>query len=108
MEQRNCLRLPINLPVVLSTAEKDISCCTRDFGMGGMFLELDENQLSIGENAKVSFTLNQEKGNSTHCLNVVIARTANDGLGIAFAQSNVSTFRSIQELLKYSKYQTVH
>lgn len=108
MEQRNCLRLPLTLPVVLSTTEKTISCTTRNFGMGGMFLELAGNPLSIGEKAKVSFTLSQGQGHSTHCLNVVIARTTNDGLGIAFAQSNVSTFHSVQKLLKYSKFKTVH
>jgi len=76
--------------------------------MGGMFLELDKNQPHIGESASVTFTLSQKDGDISHSLNVVIARKTDDGLGIAFAQSNASTFRSIQELLKFSKYQTVH
>lgn len=108
MEQRHCLRLPLTLPVVLTTSGKTVSCVTKDFGMGGMFLKINGEQPLIGERASVSFTLSQKQGNVSHSLNVVIARTTSDGLGIAFAQSNAVTFRSIQELLKYSKYQVVH
>jgi len=108
MEQRFCSRLPLALPVILSTADKTLSCTTRDFGMGGMFLELDHNLPNQGERANITFTLEKNGLKTKHRISVIVRRTSDDGLGISFAQPNVVTYRSVQELLKCGQQQTVH
>lgn len=108
MELRSCLRSPLKLPITLTTNDTDISCITRDFGMGGMFIELEDSHLKEGEPAQVIFSLYQDSGERTHKLNAKIAHLADGGLGLSFSQADTSTFRTLQELLKYTKKQNLH
>lgn len=108
MEQRDCRRLPLTLPVTLTTRGQSFSCVTRDFGMGGMFLELDETLADKGQQAKISFTLEKNGKKARHRINVIVRRTEAEGLGVSFEQPNAVTYRSVQELLKYGQQQAVH
>ena len=76
--------------------------------MGGMFLELDDNQFDTGERATITFDLEKDGTTSKQRINVVIMRSNDEGLGISFSQSNAVTYRAVQELLKYGQQQTVH
>ncbi|PCH84659.1 MAG: hypothetical protein COB26_05150 [Piscirickettsiaceae bacterium] len=108
MELRSCLRSPLKLPITLTTNDTEVTCITRDFGMGGMFIELDNSPLKAGQSAQVVFSLYQDSGERTHRLNAKIAHLADGGLGLSFSQADTSTFRTLQELLKYTKKQNLH
>lgn len=106
MEQRFCNRLPLVLDVTLSTAKRTLSCTTRNFGMGGMFIEAEDNLPSQGEHATINFTLKDDNLKNQHSIKVIIVRTEQDGIGISFAQPNATTYRTVQELLKCGKQQS--
>ncbi len=108
MELRSCLRSPLKLPITLTSNNTEVTCITRDFGMGGMFIELENKHLKAGETAQVVFSLYQDSGERTHRLNAKIAHLADGGLGLSFSQADTSTFRTLQELLKYTKKQNLH
>lgn len=105
MEQRFCSRLPLVLAVTLATAKQTLSCRARNFGMGGMFLELENQTLCQGEHATINFSLEGTSAEEQHSIKVVIIRTDKEGIGISFAQPNAATYRTVQELLKCGKQQ---
>ncbi len=109
MEQRSCLRSAVKIPVLLDNiGAGDIRCASRDVGMGGMFLEANSPSLSKGEEVQVVFSLPTEKGGRDHYLTARVARVEKDGVGVTFFNPDTATFRTLQELLKYSKSQNLH
>ena len=108
MELRSCLRSPLKLPITLSTQNSEVTCITTDFGMGGMFIELENSDFKAGQSAQIMFSLQQDNGERTHRLNAKIAHLADGGLGLSFSQPDTSSFRTLQELLKYTKRQNLH
>jgi len=61
MEHRACMRSPLKLPITIKFEGREIYCTTRDFGLGGICLELDNTLLVPGAEAKLVFSLHQEK-----------------------------------------------
>jgi hypothetical protein len=109
MEQRSCLRSAVKIPVLLDNIDTgDIRCASRDVGMGGMFLEASSPNLSKGEEVQMMFSLPTERGGRDYCLTAKVARIEKDGVGITFFNPDTATFRTIQELLRYSKSQNLH
>lgn len=109
MEQRSCLRSTVKIPVLVDNAgADDIRCACRDVGMGGMFLEASPSGVSKGEEVHVVFSLPSEEGGRDHRLTARVARVEKDGFGVAFFKPDTATFRTLQELLKYSKSQNLH
>jgi c-di-GMP-binding flagellar brake protein YcgR len=108
MELRSCLRSPLKLPIKLATNNKEVNCITRDFGMGGMFIELEDGSLKAGEETQVIFSIHHDTGDRTHKLSAKIAHLSDGGLGLSFSKPDTATFRTLQELLKYTKKQNLH
>ncbi len=109
MEQRSCFRASLKLSMAIDgLGVRGIRCESRDVGMGGMFLEMAKKSLKRGEKVNVIFSLPTERGDHTHCLSARVARIMDDGIGIAFSKPGTATFRTLQELLKFSKNQNLH
>lgn len=109
MEQRSCFRASLKLPMAIDgLGVRGVRCESRDIGMGGMFLEMAEKRLKQGETVNIIFSLPTERGNHTHCLNAKVARIEDDGIGLVFSKPGTATFRTLQELLKFSKSQKLH
>jgi hypothetical protein len=99
----------LKLPVLLdSPGAGGVRCASRDIGMGGMFLEAAASNFSKGEEVNVLISLPSEEGGVGHSLTARVTRIAKDGVGIAFFNPDTATFRTLQELLKYSKSQNLH
>ncbi|OUR83507.1 hypothetical protein A9Q82_02145 [Cycloclasticus sp. 46_120_T64] len=108
MEPRSYLRSPLKLPVKLTFKDKEIHCTSRDFSLGGMYLEADDAFVSLGAETIISFSLQQSNGNKWHSINARVAHTKADGIGISFLQVNKAIFRTLQELLKFTRQQNIH
>ena len=109
MEQRSCFRSMLKLPILVdSPSAGGVRCASRDIGMGGMFLEATASSFSRGEEVNVVFSLPSEEGGLGHSLTARVTRIAKDGIGVAFFNTDTATFRTLQELLKYSKSQNLH
>jgi len=108
MELRSCLRSPLKLPITLTSEHKEIHCVVRDFGMGGMFVEVENSDLVIGSDTEINFSLYQDNGEKNHLLHATIAHSSPEGLGLSFSQPNTGSFRTLQELVKYTKKQNLH
>lgn len=109
MEQRSCARSSFKLPILLDKSDfNGIRCASRDIGMGGMFLEVSSAGFSRGESVTVIFTLPTAEGERNHSLEARVARISKDGIGLVFGKPDTATFRTLQELLRFSKTQKVH
>ena len=108
MEPRSCLRSPLKLPVKLTFKDKEIHCTSRDFSLGGMYLEADDAFVSLGAETTISFSLQQSSSNRWHSLNAKVAHTKADGIGVSFLEVNKAAYQTLQELLKFTRQQNLH
>ena len=108
MEPRLCTRSPLKLPVTLTFKDKKVTCTSRDFSLGGMYLEADDAFVSEGADAVISFSLHQNNRNTWHSLSAKVAHTKIDGLGVSFQQLDKATFNTLQELLHFTRQQNLH
>ncbi len=108
MEPRLCLRSPLKLPITIAFNDKKIDCTSRDFSLGGMYLETDDSFVSMGSDAILSFSLHHDNLQKRHHLNVKVAHTKADGIGISFQQVDKAAFHTLQELLKFTRQQNLH
>jgi len=108
MEPRLCLRSPLKLPVTLTLKDKTILGTSRDFSLGGMYLEADDAFVSEGTDAIISFSLHQNNRTKWHRLHAKVAHTKADGIGISFQQLDKAAFNTVQELLIFTRQQNLH
>jgi len=108
MEPRLCLRSPLKLPVTIVFNDKKIDCTSRDFSLGGMYLETDDSFVSMGTEAILSFSLHQDNRPKRHHLNAKVTHTKADGIGISFQRVGKASFHTLQELLKFTRQQNLH
>ena len=110
MEHRWSLRTPVELDVDLIYESVDeMACKTRDIGLGGVFIEGD-SQVMPPKNANVelNFILNSDEGSIKHKIKARVVRTSDDGIGLMFRDFDVGAFRSLQEVLRHKKPDSVH
>jgi len=108
MEPRSCIRSPLKLPVTVTFKDKKVACTSRDFSLGGMYLEADDAFVSQGAEAIISFSLHHENHNKWHSLSAKVAYTKVDGLGISFKHLDKVAFDTLQELLHFTRQQNLH
>ena len=108
MQPRLSLRSPLKLPVTLSLKDKKVTCTSRDFSLGGMYLEAKDFFISAGAEVIISFYLHQDHSNKWHSLSAKIIHTKADGAGVSFQQIDKSAFSALQELLHFTRQQNLH
>ena len=100
MELRSSPRKRVNLEVELTHNEGvQQRCRTRDFSMGGVFLEAPVQVFPEGVNVDLAFMI-PSNGEHWHAIKARVVRTTDDGMGLAFITPDVMAFRTLQEVLR--------
>jgi len=103
IEHRWSQRHKVSLPVdIFSSGIKLTSCVTRDVGLGGVFLEVTNDQPDREEEVDLIFSLGKERQVSKYKLCAKVVRTANDGVGLMFKDFDTGAFRSLQEIIRHT------
>ena len=106
MDNRWSPRTDVSLGVDLFCSGKAIEgCSTRDIGMGGVFINLDEDVPSKDTLVELIFSL--EKGGEAinHRIDAKVVRPEAQGAGMEFRNFDANAFRSLQEILHYAQDQ---
>jgi hypothetical protein len=76
---------------------------TRDVGLGGVFLLLDDGQpLTSDEDVDLLFMSGEQEGRSRHKLRARVVRHTADGVGLMFRDFDTSAFRALQEIMRHA------
>ena len=80
------------------------SCLSKDIGLGGAFLGTDSS-LSVSEESDVElvFSLASPESSTRHKIHARVTRVSNQGVGFKFCDFDTGVFRSLQEIMSYSK-----
>jgi len=109
MEHRWSLRTPIELDVDLNCEGLgQLGCRTRDIGLGGVFLEGSADFPPKNANVELTFNLDSSEGTTRHKIKARVVRIADDGIGLMFRDFDVGAFRSLQEVLRHKKPDSMH
>lgn len=110
MEHRWSLRTPIELDVDLirESGSGHEAFKTRDIGLGGVFLEGGGAYPEKNTNVELNFILTTDEGDMKHRIKARVVRIADDGIGLMFRDFDVGAFRSLQEVLRYKRPDSVH
>lgn len=110
MENRWSDRRELRLDVdVFRNGEKICSCQSRDVGLGGAFLDMQQAH-SMGQDDSVELVFHLLSGQAPikHSLRARVVRIAKDGVGLKFHEFDTSVFRSLQEIMSYKGSDQVH
>jgi len=100
IDHRWSLRRPLHVDVSLLKHDQTVLAGkTRDFSIGGMFVETKKPMLQRDIPIHVAFTLETEAGASHHRLPAQVIRVANDGVGLMFNDFNVDTVHTLRAML---------
>lgn len=77
---------------------------TRDVGLGGVFLFLDDDQrLDTDVDVDILFVADgQNESRARHKLRARVVRHTADGAGLMFRDFDTSAFRALQEVMKHA------
>ncbi len=103
MERRWTTRAEVHLPVDLACAgAHSPGCRTRDIGLGGVFVELPADiSLPADEQVELTFRLGNGENITRHRIRARVVRVTTQGVGMVFRDFDATTFRSLQEVLRY-------
>ena len=102
IEQRWSQRRSVILGIEVFDHGSLISACqSRDVGLGGMFIETDKNQFKQNQDVELLFALGNEN-TVKHKLKARVVRVLNEGVGLVFKDFDTSSFRALQEIMRYS------
>ncbi|MDH5547234.1 MAG: PilZ domain-containing protein [Gammaproteobacteria bacterium] len=105
IENRWSQRRPLSMQVeVLSGGVKLAQGQARDVGLGGVFLFLDLEQQPSGEiDVELLFdTGSNGESRHKHKLRARIVRHSAEGIGLMFRDFDTSSFRALQEVMRYT------
>lgn len=100
MEKRWAARRDVQISVDLKCKDVEVvNCQTRDVSLSGAFVEVHRVQPPINTAVNLVFRMG-ESGQSTHYkVQAKVARATGDGVGVMFEELDVSSFRSLREVL---------
>lgn len=103
MERRWTVRTQMKLPVEMSHAGTYTEgCMTQDVGLGGVFLKIPPHVKVFNEShVELTFKLGDETQVTKHRIKARVVRVSDEGAGMMFRDFDASTFRSLQEILRY-------
>ena len=113
MENRWSDRRDLCLGVdIMHHGEKLTSCQSRDVGLGGAFLDLEDvysqKLLQQDSDVELVFHLFDGQEETKHALRARIIRLDDDGVGLKFHEFDTGVFRSLQEIMSYHGAEQVH
>jgi len=103
IEQRWSQRRTVSLDVDVFNGENLVANCrTRDVGLGGVFLEVADATLDTDDEVDLFFTLGGKKQVFRYKLKAKVVRMMSEGVGLMFKDFDTNSFRSLQEIMRYS------
>jgi len=104
VEQRWSQRRSVNLDVDIVYGDETLaSCHAVDVGLGGVFLEFDDQQQPpiYSKDVELLFYLSGRREGTKHRLNARVVRSATNGVGLSFKDFDTRAFRSLQEIMRH-------
>jgi hypothetical protein len=110
MENRWSDRRQLRLNVdVFRDGQKVCTCQSRDVGLGGAFLDMNETAAMTPEdNIELVVHLLSGQTPIKHSLPARIVRVTDEGVGLKFHEFDTSVFRSLQEIMSYKQLDQTH
>lgn len=107
MEKRWSERKALRVGVDVYRQGELLGCCvSRDIGLGGTYLNMDEDSgfnLRNSSDVELVFSLKKADRGSQHRINARVTRVDADGAGLKFRNFDTGVFRSLQEILSYQR-----
>ena len=103
IEQRWSQRRAVSLAVdIVEHGELLTSCKSKDVGLGGVFLQTQTDMLDRDKDVELLFSLGDAEVPVQHKLKAKVVRLSSDGAGFMFKDFDTSSFRALQEIIRYS------
>lgn len=101
MEHRWSERIPASFDVLLFKNNTPVATCkVNDISMYGVFIKSGPVKYPVNSVIDVGFTNNTENRKKVIRLSAYVARTSDEGIGLAFYDENIETFENIRKLIK--------
>lgn len=105
-EQRWSQRRTVSLDVdVFDHGSLITACNSRDVGLGGVFLETENECFVENQDVDLCFFLG-ENNSVKHTLKAKVVRVIDVGVGFKFKDFDTSSFRTLQEIMRHSSSAT--
>ncbi len=102
MEKRWTIRTPANLSVDLLYKDLEVvSCRTRDISLSGAYVEVQQLQPMPDMPIDLVFKFGEIGDLTRYRVPGKVIRTDGEGIGIMFKDIDVSSFRSLREVLRH-------
>jgi len=100
MEKRWAARRDVQISVDLKCRDVEVvNCLTRDVSLSGAFVEVRQVQPQIEAAVDLVFRLGEPGSQTKYKVQAKVARATGDGVGVMFEELDVSSFRSLREVL---------
>ena len=100
VDHRWSLRRSLHVDIKLYVYDQAVICGrTRDFSIGGMFVETESFPEGIDASLVVSFTFQTEKDATHYRLPAQVIRIMQDGIGIMFTDFSSDTLQALRAML---------
>ena len=101
MEQRWTARTDVRLNVDLHYKDLEVvNCQTRDVSFGGAYIEIMHPRPAVDTPLDLIFRLGEREEYTKYRVPAKVVRDDHDGVGIMFKDFDVSSFRSLREVLR--------
>ncbi|MFC1748484.1 PilZ domain-containing protein [Pseudomonadota bacterium] len=102
MEKRWTTRTPANLCVDLMYKDLEVvNCRTRDISLSGAYVEVQQLQPASDTPIDLVFKFGEIGSFTKYRVPAKVVRTDGEGVGIMFKDVDVSSFRSLREVLRH-------
>jgi len=102
MDHRASTRQSLNLGVHVNYHGHTYEGLTRDVCLGGLFVDVKDMPFRKGNAVDLSFRLEHASQERNYALRAKIVRVEQKGIGMSFADSDITAFRALQELMHLS------
>lgn len=102
MEQRWSTRTPVTMDVDLIYDGEEIACKTRNVSLGGVFLDASP-VAPVDAVVELTFKLGVGERRTKHKMKARVVYAASGGMGLMFRDFDSASFRSLQELVRYTQ-----
>jgi hypothetical protein len=100
MEKRWAARRPVQISVDLRYRDIEVvNCQTRDISLNGAFVEVHQLQPTVSAPIDLVFRLGQPGQYTKYKVPGKVARATGEGIGVMFEELDISSFRSLREVL---------
>ena len=102
MEKRWTIRTPANLSVDLLYKDLEVvNCRTKDISLSGAYVEAQQLQPTSDMPIELVFKFGEIGSYTKYRVFAKVVRTDGIGIGIMFKDIDVSSFRSLREVLRH-------